>query len=121
MPAVAEGPAALPVEPQRQTQPGGKTLWRVSVATLAAANVIDARSSWGKRELNPNLSGSDARFGREGALIKMGIVGGLFVVESLVLRHRPTSRFYRGVALVNFGSSAVTGATAIRNFGVPRP
>jgi hypothetical protein len=120
MPAVAED-AARPAEPQRANQTGGKTLWRVSVAALAAANVMDARSSWGKHELNPTLSGNNGRFGREGSLIKLGIVGGMFAVESLVLRHRPASKFYRGLALINFGSAAVTGATAIRNFGVPRP
>ena len=113
-PVVAgEEAAAVPV--------AGKNLWRASVAALAVANAMDARTSWGKYELNPNLSGKNGKFGREGALIKLGIVSGMFVVESVVLRHKASKRFYRGLALVNFGSASVTGATAIRNLGVPRP
>jgi hypothetical protein len=100
---------------------GGKNLWRASVAALAVANVMDVRTSWGKYELNPNLAGNNGKFGREGALIKLGIVSGMVVLESVVLRHKPSKRFYRGLALVNFGSASVTGATAIRNLGVPRP
>ena len=112
-PVVAGEGAAVPV--------AGKNLWRTSLAALAVANVMDARTSWGKFELNPNLSGQNGKFGREGALIKLGIVSGTFVVEAVVLRHRASKRFYRGLALVNFGSASVTGATAIRNLGVPRP
>ena len=119
MPAVADGQTVFPAEP-RATHATGKNLWRVSVVALAAANVMDADSSWGKHELNPNLSGNNGRFGRDGALLKLGIVGGMFVVESLILRRRSSAKFYRGLALINFGSASVTGAIAIRNFGVPR-
>jgi hypothetical protein len=128
IPAVAGEDAALPVEPQRVAQPAGKILWRTSLAALAAANGADVYSSWGKHELNPGLSGNTGRFGQGGALIKLGIVGGMFVVESLVLHHRslelhhrPTTKFYRGLALINFASASVTGAISIRNLGVPRP
>lgn len=112
-PVVAEEAAVVPV--------AGKNLWRASVAALAVANVMDARTSWGKYELNPTLAGKNGTFGREGALIKLGIVSGMFVLESIVLRRRPSKRFYRGLAMVNFGSASVTGAIAIRNLGVPRP
>jgi hypothetical protein len=111
---VVAGEAAAPVPV------AGRTFWRASVAALAVANVMDARTSWGKYELNPNLSGKNGTFGREGALIKLGIVSGMFVVETIVLRHKASKRVYRGLALVNFGSASVTGATAIRNLGVPR-
>ena len=113
-PVVAGEAVAVPVV-------AGKNLWRASVAALAVANAMDARTSWGKYELNPSLSGKNGKFGREGMLIKLGIVSGMFVVESVVLRHKASKRFYRGLALVNFGSASVTGATAIRNLGVPRP
>lgn len=121
MQAMAGDGLALPVEPQRPAKPAGRLLWRTSLAAVVGANVLDISSSWGKHELNPNLSGDNGRFGREGTLIKLGIVGGMFVVESLVLRHRPAARLYRGLALINFGSASVTGAIAIRNFGIPRP
>jgi hypothetical protein len=120
MPVFAGERAVLPGEFSRATHPAGKHLWRASVAALTAANVMDAQSSWGKRELNPNLSGSNGTFGRQGAVLKLGIVGGMFVLESLVLRHKPSTRVYRGLALVNLGSASVTGAVAVRNYGVPR-
>src|SRR5262245_38420183 len=91
-PAVAGEAAEVPV--------AGKNLWRASVAALAVANAMDARTSWGKYELNPNLSGNNGKFGREGVLIKLGIVSGIYVVESVVLRHKASKGFYRGLALV---------------------
>jgi hypothetical protein len=120
MPGVAGERAVLPGELSPAPLLVGKHLWRASVAALAAANVMDAQSSWGKRELNPNLSGSNGTFGRQGVVLKLGIVGGMFVLESLVLRHKPSARLYRGLALLNLGSASVTGAVAIRNYGVPR-
>lgn len=121
MPAVAGDDASLPVELPRATQSAGKNLWRASLVALAAANVMDVHSSWGKHELNPNLSGSNGRFGGQGAVLKLGIVGGMFVLESLVLRHHPSAKLHRFLAVVNFGGASVTGATAIRNYGIPRP
>ena len=82
---------------------------------------MDAGSSWGKRELNPNLSGNDGRFGWQGVALKAGIVGAVLVLESLVLRRQPSRKLYRTLTLVNFGGASVTGATAIRNLGIPRP
>lgn len=114
-------PADPPMQPPRaDTQAAGKNLWRASVVAMAAANVMDAGSSWGKRELNPGLSGNNGRFGIQGAVLKLGMVGGVLALESLVLRRRPSARFYRGLAIVNFGGASVTGATAIRNLGIPR-
>ena len=76
--------AAEPADPARPNiQPAGKNLWRASLAAVAAANVMDAGSSWGKRELNPGLSGNNGRFGGQGAVLKLGIVGGVMVLESL--------------------------------------
>jgi hypothetical protein len=120
-PVVAGGPAALPGELPHATQPAGKNLWRASMVAVVAANVMDAHSSWGKRELNLNLSANNGKFGPQGALAKLGIVGGMFVLESLVLHHKPCSKFYRSLAVINFGWTSVTGVTAIRNYGVPRP
>lgn len=119
IPTVMYGQAALPVE-TRTNQATGRNLWRISIVTLAAVNVMDAESSWGKHELNPHLSGNNGSFGRDGALLKLGIVGGMFAVEFLVLHNRSSVKIRRGLALINFGSASVTGAVAIRNFGVPR-
>lgn len=119
IPCLAGGPAPEG-EPLRIPRPAGRNLWRASLAAVAAANVMDAGSSWGKRELNPNLSGNNGRFGWQGAVLKVGIVGGVLALESLVLRHQPSTKLYRGLAVVNFGGASVTGATAIRNLGIPR-
>ena len=97
-------------------QPIGKNLWRASLVTLAATNALDIQSSWGKRELNGPLAGSTGRFDGRSALIKLGVVGGVWTLEYLVLRRQPA--LYRKLAFVNFGDSSVTGALAIRNYGV---
>lgn len=102
------------------TQPRGKTLWRFSIAALAVGNAMDAHSSWGKRELNQNLAGSNGSFGMHSALLKVGIVAGVCTVEYLVLRRHPSASLYRKLSFVNFGDATVTGAMAIRNYGVPR-
>ncbi len=121
-PSFAGNSADAPREPfLTKTRPAGKGLWQASVTAVAAANLVDAASSWGKRELNPGLSGNNGRFGGQGAILKLGIVGGVVVLEGLVLRHRPSTKLYRRLALVNFGSASVTGVTAIRNLGIPRP
>ena len=117
------GEPALEVEPLRTPRPVGKNLWRASLAAVTAVNVMNAGSSWGKRELNPNLSGNNGRFGAQGGPQAGNCrEGGVLVVESLVLRRQPsTTKLYRRLALVNFGTASVTGATAIRNLGIPRP
>src|SRR5262245_58358390 len=38
-----------------QESSGSRTLWRVSMISLATANALDVHSSWGKLELNPGL------------------------------------------------------------------
>jgi hypothetical protein len=108
------------VETSGVTQPKGKRLWQFSLAALAVGNVMDAQSSWGKRELNQNLAGSNGSFGLHSALIKVGIAAGVCTVEYLVLRRRPSAGLYRKLAFINFGDASVTGAMAIRNYGVPR-
>lgn len=100
---------------------GRDRVWKVSLASLAAANALDVHSSWGKRELNPTLAGSTGKFGLQGALIKAGLQGGMIGVQYLFLRGRPNRRLERILAIVNFSSSATIGATAIRNYGVPGP
>jgi hypothetical protein len=98
----------------------GKRLWTVSLASLAVANALDIHSSWGKRELNPTLAGHDGTFGSRGALIKMGIQGGIAGMQYLLTRGRPSGRFYKAMSIINFGASAGFAITAARNYSVPR-
>ena len=104
--------------PRSLTAPS--TLWKVSLTSLAVANAMDVRSSWGKHELNPALANSSGNFGKEGALIKLGLQGGLFGAEYLITRGHPSRKVYRVLTFVNFGAAGVTGAVAARNFGLPR-
>ena len=116
----ADGPhttqTARPAAPARDAR-----LWKISVATLAAANAMDVQSSWGKHELNGTLAGSSGTFGGQGALIKLGIQGGLVGVEFLITRGHPSGRLFRTLAIVNFGATAAIGGTAAHNYTVPRP
>ena len=98
--------------------PNGEKLWKVSMLSLATANALDMHSSWGKHELNPALSGGSGKFGMQGALIKLGLQGGLMGLEYLLTRGHPSGKMYRALSVVNFGASAGIGAIAVRNYGI---
>jgi hypothetical protein len=100
--------------------PAAKRLWHVSLASLAAANVMDVQSSWGKHELNSPLASANGTFGARGALMKSGFQGGLMGLEMLVLRRHPNRTLCRFLAVVNFGAAAVVAGTTVHNYGVPR-
>jgi hypothetical protein len=112
-------PELLASESAPAERPARKTLWLASVTALSAANIVDIHSSWGKRELNQHLAGPGGSFGREGALIKLGVLGGVGALQYLVLHRRPSAKLYRKLAFINFGNASVTGAVAIRNYGIP--
>ena len=100
--------------------PPSKTRWRVSLASLAVANAMDIQSSWGKHELNPTLSGPTGTFGGQGALIKLGLQGGLMGVEYFLTRGHPSRKLYRTLSAINFGAAGATGAIAAHNYTIPR-
>jgi hypothetical protein len=96
-------------------------LWRASLASLAAANAIDVHSSWGKHELNPRLAaGPQDTFSTRGALIKLGLQGGIMGFEYLVTRGHPTGKFYRRLAWINFGAAGAITGVSVHNYTVPR-
>ena len=109
-------PALLP-----SPAPAGRTLWRVSLTTLAVSNALDIQSSWGKHELNSTLASPSGNFGVQGALLKLGFQGGLVGVEFLLTRHRPSARLYKTLSIINFGATAVIGATVAHNYTVAPP
>ena len=110
-----------PIRPD-VTAPGpGRALWKASLASMAAAQAMDLHSSWGKRELNPVLADRDCKFNRQGALIKVGLQGGLMGLEYLVTRGHPSRKLYRALSVINFGAAAGTAAVAAHNYSVPRP
>lgn len=107
--------AGAPATPAR---PKPLSLWKISAATLLASNVLDAGSSWGKRELNPVLSGSTGSFGGKSALLKLGVEAGVVTLEYLVLRHRASRLSIKALTWINFGDASATTAMAVRNFEI---
>jgi hypothetical protein len=109
-------PAALvehtPVTPTR-SEPRGRTLYRWSLAALAASSAADAASSWRMREANPVLASPQSTFGVESAALKLGLVGTCVLLEHFALRHHP--EIYRHVAWLNFGITGVQGVVVQHN------
>ena len=95
-------------------------LWMASVTALAVANVLDVHSSWGKHELNATLAGPSGNFGTQGALLKLGLQGGLIGVEYLISRGHPSKKLYRALTIINFGAAGVMGGVAAHNYTIPR-
>ena len=93
--------------------------WKISLTALAAANVVDAASSWNKHELNPALAGPSATFGWPALGLKMGITGAVLGIEWLATRHGARPGLYRALSIVNFGGAAAIGAVAGHNFTIP--
>jgi hypothetical protein len=94
----------------------GRTLYRWSLATVLAANVADAASSWSQLEANPVVSGGGAQFGATSVAIKTGFVATSLLVQHIALRHRPD--LYKKLAWMNFGTAGVLGGVAKYNMGV---
>ncbi|HXA51284.1 MAG TPA: hypothetical protein VNV86_13305 [Candidatus Acidoferrum sp.] len=107
------------LRPQPDPASKARTLWKASVLSLAAANALDVHSSWGKHESNPALGvGPQAKFGVQGALIKMGLQGGLMGLEYLITRGHPTGKVYKALSFVNFGAAAGVGMVAAHNYTI---
>ena len=94
-------------------------LWRISLVSLTAANAFDVASSWNKRELNGLLRNSDGTMAFRGAAIKLSLLGGLAVVEYLVVRHDPQGSRHRVATWFNFAAAAAITAVASHNLTIP--
>lgn len=90
--------------------------WAISLAPLFASEALDAASSYGMRELNPLLAGSNGGFGMKATTIKFGVVGALAGAEYFVVRKHPASaKFF---TIVNWVSAGATTGLAVHNFGL---
>ena len=117
---VAEPAAEAAISPTSVAKPGATPAsWKISLAALAAANIVDTASSWNKHELNPALAGPSATFGWQAAGLKMGITGAVLGVEWLATRRRAHPGLYRALSIINFGGAAAIGAVAGHNFTIP--
>jgi hypothetical protein len=102
-----------------QTKRGWKKIWTVSVAVLATAHVMDARSSVGRYEANPLLQNGQGRFSAgRGIALKSAASGGMILLQLLLQKRRPEQRLEKQAAIVNFAAAAVVGATAYRNTNI---
>lgn len=91
-----------------------------SVAFLIAGHVADHQSSVGRYELNPLLRNSVGMYdSNRGALLKLGVVAGVVVVQRLVIRKHPQVQKWATVA--NLAGGAVSFGIAARNRGKVKP
>ena len=90
--------------------------WAISLAPLFASEALDAASSYGLRELNPLLAGSNGGFGMKATAIKFGVVGALAGAEYLIVRKHPVSAKY--FTIVNWVTAGATSGLAVHNFGL---
>lgn len=104
---------------QRGSAQRDVTVYRVSVATVAACAAADASSSWGKQEANPMISWArpDRQFGWEMAVVKAGITGAALLFQRFALRRHWIKP--RAAGISNFAFAVPLCGVAIRNSTVP--
>ena len=99
-----------------QTGSRSKKAWVVSLAALAAANILDMHVSRGQFETNPLLRDSHGRFSlARGILFKSGLSAGAVTVQVLFLRKASAEDSYTPAAVANFAAAGGLTALAIRN------
>lgn len=89
-------------------------MWKVSIATMAAANAADAVSSHGRLELNPVLANQGVYSDARGAAVKAGLMLGTVYLERWLIRKHPKAA--RPLTILNFALAGGTGYVAARNF-----
>ena len=90
--------------------------WAISLAPLFAAQTLDATSSYGMRELNPLLAGSNGGFGMKAVGIKFAAVGGFAAVETVLVRKHPhTAKLF---TILNWTVAGVTSSFAVHNYSI---
>jgi len=111
-------PSAVSAHDQR---PRGKRLWVMSALSLVAASVLDTTSSLGRYEVNPLLRNPQGQFSAHRAVAwKSGAIGGTLLAQFLATRKKPEYSLYRSVAVINFGSTSLASAMAMRNYRNPK-
>lgn len=103
-------------EPHADHDTRWRRRWAISLAPLFASEALDAASSYGMRELNPLLAGSDGSFGMKATGIKFGVIGALAGGEYFIVRKHPASaKFF---TIVNWVTAGATTGLAVHNFGL---
>lgn len=94
----------------------GYRAWKRSLIPVAVSQSLDVASSYGMRELNPMLAGSDGRFGMRAVAIKGGAMAGIVGIEYLIVKKWPGSA--RVLSKLNWSSSILTTTFAVHNFAI---
>lgn len=90
--------------------------WKWSLAPLVASQALDIASSYGMRELNPLLAGSQGQFGAKATLIKVGVTAALVGAEYLIAKAHPrAAKIFTGI---NWSVVALTTGFAAHNVSV---
>lgn len=88
-------------------------LYAMSIGTLAAGNLIDAQSSYGRFELNPVLASADGRFGGRAIVFKGLINAGILAAERYGINRLPHGR--RISTIINFAIGGSMIGVGIQN------
>jgi hypothetical protein len=109
-------PAYLASPLRSDAKSDGQTLYRWSLAAVAAGNAADTFSSWHQPEANPLLAGPGSEFDGRSVLLKSALVGASLVIERWALRENP--RLYRTFAWLNFTIASVLGGVVAHNMSL---
>lgn len=91
----------------------GQTLYRWSLAAVAAGNTADTFSSWHQPESNPLLATPGSEFDARSVALKSAFVGASFLIERWALHQNP--RLYHTFAWLNFTIAGVLGGVVAHN------
>ncbi len=89
-------------------------LWKVSIAALAASQVLDIHSSWGYPEVNGVIRSPAGRFGAKAVGIKAAVSG--LVVVGQWMAFRKSNRSARVFAVLNLTAAGATAGAAAWNY-----
>jgi hypothetical protein len=112
-------PQELRSEPDRRIR--GRRAWLVSLAAVAAANLLDVHSSFDKRERNGILAAPNTQFGWSSAAIKAGIVAPVVGYQLWWHKRHPTSTPYRAFTITNFCAAGLVAGVAAHNYSIATP
>jgi len=106
------GSFCIPMNAETKT----KRLWKISLAVLGTATIVDASTSWNQREANPLLRSSNGTFGGKAVAIKGLLAGSTLLYQCYAIKKRPEME--RTATLLNFGAAAMFSGIAVGNLAV---
>lgn len=112
--------SAQTISSEERAASKGKRLWIWSLAALAAGNIADMHSSWGRPEANPLLAGANGRFDWRSAGIKLGIQTPLIGFQLWRTRKNPSPSLYKSYSITNFAVGGAFAGVAIHNYRLPQ-